>query len=80
MARTEYSKTVLISVAYISKEMLDYINDYNKYILSKGAKLYINYPALDEQVIVSTSDGIENFAVALVNKLDTSIISEIRTI
>lgn len=75
--RTEYAKTVLINESLISKEMVDYINDYNKYILSKGANLYITYPALDEQVIISTSDDISNFAVALENELDAPIISDI---
>ena len=77
VVRTEYAKTVSINETLISKEMVDYINEYNKYILSKGGKLYITYPALDEQVIISTRDEISKYAVALESKLDAPIISEI---
>ena len=75
--RNEYSETVIINKDLISREMLDYINNYNKYIVSKGAKLFITYPALDEQVIVSTDEDVQNFSIALGNELNAPIISEI---
>ena len=61
----------------INSGIISYVNEFNKYVNNKGAKLLITFsPLLDEAVISSKGDA-DNFQKCLEEKLDAPIISNI---
>lgn len=61
----------------IDNELVDYVNEFNKYVNGRGAVLLITFsPALNEAVL-SSKDELLEFQTVLDNKLDAPIISDI---
>ena len=61
----------------INNEMVNYVNEFNKYVTQRGATLVISFSPVVNEIVVSNKDEISGFQSSLVEKLNAPIISNI---
>ena len=58
----------------VDKDFIDYVNEYSKYINSKGAALYYGFPPLNSLANTASSEEINNFYNFLADNLSCPIL------
>jgi len=68
---------LLINESVISPEVVDNVNRFNQYVMSKGATLLISFPPVLDEVLDSSEEEIADFEIKLDAQLDPVIISSV---
>ena len=77
----DYDENYLINLNEITIDdsFIEYVNNYNNDIVSKGAKMYYSFSPMNKKAINNTQDEINAFYNKLRIKLNFPIISDINT-
>ena len=61
----------------LEEDFINYINEYNDYVLKKGASMYYSFSPMNKQAVLNNSDEIDSFYMNLKDRLNFPIISDI---
>lgn len=67
----------VINPEIINTDVVDYVNQFNKYVTSKGATLLISFPPVLNEMVFSSKEEIYKFELYLNKLLDSPIISKV---
>jgi hypothetical protein len=66
---------IVMNDQVVSEEMINYVNEFNDYVNSKGATLLISFPPMLDEAVTSSKDDIAKFQAYLEENIDAPIIS-----
>ena len=61
----------------LEEDFINYLNEYNDYILKKGASMYYSFSPMNKEAVLNNDDEIDSFYIRLKDKLNFPIISDI---
>lgn len=67
----------MIDYRKINKDVILYLNEFNKYVESKGAKFVLSFPPISDEYAIVDKKQIDEYENYLKDNLDCDIISKI---